>query len=281
MGMSDVSRSEGPRVVVAVVGTGTEVGKTWVSCAALASLRSLGWSVAARKPLQSFEPGDTTDAALLAAATGEDPEVVCAPDCSFEVALAPPMAAAALGVHLMDTATVAEAVASSWGGRAPDIGFIELVGGVCSPTTSNGDGLAVLSAVQPDLVVVVADPTLGTINSVRLSVMAVAAAVTAPIIVMVNRFDPNEPLHVANREWLRDVDHLSVETSAEDLAAVIAEMVPRWCGSCGRPASECDRQCVRPLEPDRFCECCGRRLIVAISPTGHSARCRVHGPTDG
>ena len=47
-----------PRRVVAVVGTGTDIGKTWVAARLLTDLRAAGLRVAARKPAQSFEPDD-------------------------------------------------------------------------------------------------------------------------------------------------------------------------------------------------------------------------------
>ena len=89
-----------PRRVVAVVGTGTDIGKTWVSAHLLTGLRAAGLSVSARKPAQSFDPEDDPagfDAAVLGEASGEAPEVVCASHRWYEVAMAPPMAAEALG----------------------------------------------------------------------------------------------------------------------------------------------------------------------------------------
>ena len=88
-----------PGRLVGVCGTGTEVGKTWVSAHVLAALRADGVSVAARKPLQSFDPDDAapTDAAVLAAATGEDPHDVCPSEGWYPVPMAPPMAAEVLG----------------------------------------------------------------------------------------------------------------------------------------------------------------------------------------
>ena len=83
--------------LVGVAGTGTDVGKTWVTAAVARALRSDGVSVAARKPAQSFGPDDVLDAVVLGAATDETPEVVCRPDRWYEVPMAPPMAASALG----------------------------------------------------------------------------------------------------------------------------------------------------------------------------------------
>src|SRR5581483_9140752 len=97
----------GPRVVV-IAGTATEIGKTWVTCRLAECLCAQGVRVAARKPAQSFNPGATTDADLLARATGDTPEQVCPPHRWYEAAMAPFMAADLLGRapvlldHLLD-----------------------------------------------------------------------------------------------------------------------------------------------------------------------------------
>ncbi len=44
-----------------VAGTATEVGKTWWTAAVARELRAAGVHVAARKPVQSGDPGDVTD----------------------------------------------------------------------------------------------------------------------------------------------------------------------------------------------------------------------------
>ena len=43
-----------PHRLVAVIGTGTDVGKTWVTARVIGELRETGSSVAARKPAQSY-----------------------------------------------------------------------------------------------------------------------------------------------------------------------------------------------------------------------------------
>src|SRR5207248_699099 len=78
---SDPVTGPRPGTLVLVVGTGTEIGKTWLSARLLERWRAGGLSVAARKPAQSFDPGDPeaqrTDAQILAAASGEAPFTVC------------------------------------------------------------------------------------------------------------------------------------------------------------------------------------------------------------
>ena len=81
--------------------------------------------------------------------------------------------------------------------------------------------------LAPDLVVLVADAGLGTINAVRLTVDALREpgapgaprapgapgaprAPGAPIAVVLNRFDAAVGLHIQNAEWLRSRDGLTV-----------------------------------------------------------------------
>jgi len=176
-------------------------------------LRSLGVSVAARKLAQSFEPDDDPaglDAAVLAAATGESPDEVCLPHRSYEVAMAPPMAAEVLGRSSFTIADLLgelmwparEVGAGTKGGVG--VGLVESAGGVCSPQADDGDAVELCRVLGPDVVILVADAGLGTINAVRASV----GALEAPPIVVLNRFDAGNELHVRNREWLRDRDNL-------------------------------------------------------------------------
>jgi dethiobiotin synthetase len=213
--------------LVVVTGTGTEVGKTYVSCALLRHLRLQGARVAARKPLQSFAAGDpTTDAAELAAATGEAAEAVCPPEACYEEPMAPPMAASVLGRRVPTTAELAARVTASW----PDdvqVGLVEGAGGLLSPLTSDGSTLDLIGALRPRSVLLVADAGLGTINQVRLAGGALGAQPSATL-VFLNRFDPRLHLHVANREWLRR-DGFAVFSEVAEVAAEIggASFAPR------------------------------------------------------
>jgi dethiobiotin synthetase len=210
-----------PDRLVLVTGTGTEVGKTWVAARLLGELRRCGAAVAARKPAQSFAPGSDParrDAAVLGAASGEPPETVCPRHRWYASAMAPPMAAAALAAprfsidDLLGELCWPDRPASAVG-RGGLVGVVELAGGVRSPQAADGDGVDVARRLAPDLVVVVADAGLGTINSVRLTAGALAgvggpAPRGAPsprppaLAVVLNRFDPGSDLHRRNRAWL-------------------------------------------------------------------------------
>ncbi len=202
-----------PRLLVFVSGTGTEVGKTWWGAAAARALRDAGRTVAARKPAQSFDPDDAeTDAAVLGAATGEEASAVCLPHRWYEVPMAPPMAAAALGRPGFSTADLVAELA--WPDRL-DVGVVEGAGGPRSPLADDGDSVTLSTALRPDVVVLVADAGLGTINAVRLGRDAFAAV--APVVVVLNRYDDSIALHRANRDWLTTVDTIEVVTTVPDL----------------------------------------------------------------
>lgn len=206
-----------PRLLVLVTGTATEIGKTWFGAATAAALRTRGVRVAARKPVQSGEPGPPSDAELLAAATGEAPDRVCPAHRTYSVAWAPPMAADALGLPPF---TVAELAGEITWEPGTEIGLVEGVGGPRSPIASDGDNVDLASLLEPDVVVLVADAGLGTVNAVRL-----AAAVLAdrPLLVALNRFGA-DPLHARNLEHLTDVDRFDVVTSPSALATRLAAL---------------------------------------------------------
>ena len=198
-----------------VCGTGTEVGKTWVSGRVLAELRSRGRTVAARKPAQSFDVdhaggrlGGATDAELLGAASGEHPDEVCRSSRSYRRAMAPPIAAEALGLPSFTVADLAGEL--DWPGAGVEVGLVETAGGVRSPQADDGDVCDLVAALAPDMVVLVADAGLGTINSIRLSVDALAGRVGAvpevPVAVVLNRYDGNHDIHRRNRAWLEARD---------------------------------------------------------------------------
>ncbi len=139
--------------------------------------------------------------------------------------MAPPMAAESLGRPRF---TIEDLVSElRWPADAVDVGLVETAGGVRSPLASDRDCLALCVALAPDVVVLVADAGLGTINAVRLTVDAlrsVDAAPPAAVLVVLNRFDAAVDLHVRNREWLQARDGLAVVVPGGDLelAAFVA-----------------------------------------------------------
>lgn len=205
-----------PERLVVVTGTGTEVGKTWVTARLASALRSAGFTVAARKPAQSYAAEDQeTDASILADATDVTPHAVCAPHRWYPVPLAPPMAADALERPRIALAELVEEM--MWSDHVA-VGFVEGAGGLCSPLAHDGDTLALVARLQPDLVLLVADPALGVVSNVRLASRALGEW---PLLVLLNRYDPSDPVHRRSHEWLTAVDGLAVVTDVDEAVAVL------------------------------------------------------------
>ena len=121
----------------------------------------------------------------------------------IRVPMAPPMAAAVLGLAPPTLAELAAEIDSSWPARGADVGLIEGAGGVASPLAADGDTADLGRAVAAEVALVVADAGLGTINAVRLAVGALAPI---PVVVYLNRFEAGDDLHRRNRDWLTGRD---------------------------------------------------------------------------
>ena len=215
----DGSRQASPALVAVVAGVATDVGKTWVAARLAEQLRRSGLGVAARKPVQSHEPGDVgTDAIVLAAATGEEVGAVCRNHRDYAVAMAPPMAASVLGAAPF---SVTDLVTELEWPRDCDVGLVETAGGIRSPIAADGDTLELIEQLGPDVVLLVADAGLGVINALRLCLGALDPI--RPVVVL-NRFDSGSDLHRRNLAWLHDVDGIDPVTSPEDLAALLVRL---------------------------------------------------------
>lgn len=216
-------RIDRPAQLIGVLGTHTEVGKTYVTARWLAALRAKGVRVAARKPVQSFDAADgATDAQELARATGEDETAVCSPHRAYPLALAPPIAA-----DLLRRPRIAmdDLIAEIRWPSPVDVGVIETVGGPRSPIAHDGDSIDLVKRLKVDRVLLVADAGLGTLNAVRLSL---ACAAGFEVVVYLNRYDEEVELHRLNRRWLAEKYGVNaIVTMAELLEAFPVRRTPQ------------------------------------------------------
>lgn len=204
--------------VVVISGTGTGVGKTWLGVKLIGALRQRGLPVAARKPVQSFDPAaGSTDADLLSLAGGEPLAAVCPAHRSYPVPLAPPIAAKALSRAAFSLADIVQEV------HLPQQGIVlvEGVGGPRSPLAFDGDTVRLAHALHTDLVVLVANAGLGAINAVMLSA---AAFGNLPLIVFLNRFDAGRLVHQTNCDWLKGRQQMDVITDLDLLTQRLAQL---------------------------------------------------------
>jgi dethiobiotin synthetase len=221
-----------PDALVVVTGTGTAVGKTWLTAELARGLRSRGEKVSCRKPVMSFDPLDeSSDAIVLAEASGEDPLMICPPHRRYELAMAPPMAAEVLNRMAF---TVGDLVTEL---DLPDHGLalVESVGGPRSPLAADGDTVSLIERVEPDAVVLVGPSGLGALNSILTCADALAGRSGIPLHVFLNRYEVENDLHVRNRAWLRSNTALRPVSDPNDLVDILAGLVPNTLGAPARP----------------------------------------------
>lgn len=150
-----------------VAGTGTDIGKTHVSCALIRAVRLWGLSVDAFKPVVSgFDPADpdVSDPGRLALALDEPPALTRISPRRYRAPLAPNLAAALEG----ETLNLADLVADCRERLARadrDLLLIEGAGGVMSPLTDAATNLDLMVALNLP-VLLVAGSYLGTVSHV-------------------------------------------------------------------------------------------------------------------
>ena len=152
-----------------IVGTDTEVGKTFVTCEIARRLVKSGFRVGVYKPVASgaAEP-QRSDAELLKAASGQtcDLQHVCPQQ--FNAPLAPPIAAALEGREVDEALLLSGA--NWWLGRC-DLLLVEGAGGALSPISSQLTVLDLATQFAFPLLLVVAD-RLGAVNHTLLTIEA-------------------------------------------------------------------------------------------------------------
>ncbi len=193
-----------------VTGTGTEVGKTVVSCVLAHSAVSAGRSVSVFKPAVSgLEEGGQPDHARLQFAAGSsqtDDEIA---PYRYEPAVSPHLASAMAGEPI-EVPVLESGLARAR--EAGDYLICEGVGGFLVPLRL--DYLIRDFAVHAGLpVVIVADPRLGTINHTLLTLEAVrGAGLEVAAVVMTPWLENPSALEESNRFTVERLGGARVET---------------------------------------------------------------------
>jgi dethiobiotin synthetase len=152
-----------------VAGTGTDVGKTYVTSSLIRAMRGAGVAVEALKPVVSgFDPDapQGSDPAVLLQALGRDWSAEALAEISpwrFRAPLSPPLAAAREGVRLPGEMVIAHC--RDRAARTPDDTWllVESAGGIMSPLDDTQTMLDLAAALEAP-VLLVAGSYLGTIS---------------------------------------------------------------------------------------------------------------------
>jgi dethiobiotin synthetase len=170
--------------ITLVVGTDTDVGKTWVTCALARTLRALGQQVVAVKPIEtgcSAEPSPEEDGAQLAEATGQTGPrraLVRLPGL-----VAPAIAADQAGINI----NYEDLVSRLRSLAAPEVLLlVEGTGGLLSPLTWSDNHLDLAHSLDARVLVVAAD-RLGTINHTLLALRVLHAEKVPVLGVVLNQ----------------------------------------------------------------------------------------------
>jgi dethiobiotin synthetase len=225
---------------VLITGTDTGVGKTVVTGSLAGALRRRGLDVGVMKPVQTgadrTEAGlESPDGVLLARLSGlDDPAELVCPVC-LEPAAAPSVAAEAVGevIRIGPIVSAYEALAARH-----DLLLVEGSGGIAVPIS--GEYLFADLAVELRLpVVVVARPSLGTINHTVLTVHFARAYGLEVLGVIINGYPPDPDLAERTApgviERLTGVPVLGVLPVVEDAAIREAERMAAWMEEAGVP----------------------------------------------
>ena len=181
-----------------ITATGTEVGKTYVTCGLIAALRRRAVPVAALKPVISgFDPADaeTSDTGLILKALGKPINEQSISDISpwrFRAALSPDMAAAREDRPVDVDALVAICAAAP---RPDRITFIEGAGGVMSPLAPRFTNIDLIAALDTRAVLV-AGTYLGTISHTLTACEALVARDREPRVIVLSE-SPQSPVSPA------------------------------------------------------------------------------------
>jgi dethiobiotin synthetase len=199
--------------VLVVSGTGTGVGKTVVTAALAALAAARGSTVAVVKPAQTGvgadEPGDLDDVRRLAAVTDLH-EFARLPD-----PLSPAAAARRAGLPPPDLAAIADQIRPLADDR--DLVVVEGAGGLLVRYDDEGATLADLAHRLAAPVLVVVDPSLGTLNHTALTLEAMANRGLALAGVVIGAW-PVEP-DLACRSNIRDLETLAARPLAGAMPA--------------------------------------------------------------
>ncbi|HTQ06758.1 MAG TPA: dethiobiotin synthase [Polyangiaceae bacterium] len=195
---------------VVVVGTGTGVGKTWLSCALLRRLRALGHAPLGLKPIESgVSPGADTDARSLALAAGhaEDGTAVSAttaPPYRLADPISPHLAARRAGVTIELEAAL-RYVQQQESGMAPSgrpVAVIESAGGLFSPLAPGMTNFDLARALDPAAWLLVAPDALGVLHDVTATLTAARALGRVPDAVALCRARPADASTGTNADEL-------------------------------------------------------------------------------
>ena len=221
-----------PKLYIGLTGTNTEVGKTYVGSNILSGLRDKSITVAARKEAQSFDPNldEPLDSVVLSKATGEDHRLVCPKDLSFALPLAPFMAKR----ELIGTDLKLDELSNISFQDGIQVGIIEGAGGILSPLCADGDFIDLMYLQKVDVVLCVAEATLGSLNSIlscyygfrdQMNSRGYTSLENIDFLIYLNKFESENRTNELNYLWLRQNTDFKVFTKISEIVQHLTQLI--------------------------------------------------------
>ena len=190
---------------IAIVGTGTGVGKTVITAGLTAWLREQGIEARAIKPAQTGYPPDD-DAGFVADVCGHPDAATCLR--YLEEPLAPRVAAERADVDLSYEEILAGCEREL---EAAEVGLVEGIGGLRVPLAGEKEVLDLVADLECEAIVV-ARSGLGTLNHTALSVDALEARGIDVRTIVLNEYEGETVAERTNPAELESMTGLPVET---------------------------------------------------------------------
>lgn len=204
---------------VVVLGTGTDVGKTYFT-SQLASALASRTSVLALKPVESgVAPGETGDAGAIALAAGHPPALS---PWRFARGVSPHLAAREQGVTLSPPALAAWVAREEARSHAA-VTLIETAGGAFSPLALGATNADLALALEPALWLLVAPDALGVLHDVTATLRALPRAPDALVLCSARAADASTGSNAAELTRLGIAQVLlALEPQAADVTAAVS-----------------------------------------------------------
>lgn len=208
---------------VVILGTGTNVGKTFVT-ARLAGALASRCRVLALKPIESgVDPSTPGDAHAIAGAAGHEPALS---PWRFARPISPHLAARETNASI-SIAEVCDWVAQQEGAHPADITLIESAGGAFSPLAPGVTNADLAAALDPARWLLVAPDSLGVLHDVTATLRALPRAPDAVVLSSARPSDASTGSNAAELRALGICDVLTVlGPGSHDVSPVVRWLLP-------------------------------------------------------
>lgn len=181
--MSAHTRTHAAPKFIVVTGTGTGVGKTYISGQILSALSGQGLRCLGLKPAETgFVDPAASDAEHLATHARH---ARVQPHFVSVVPQSPHRVARAVGVTL-EARDLASWVHSQVELHEPEVALVETAGGLCTPLNDSETNLELVAALEPCVFVLVAADRLGALHDVLSASRAARASFRPPDVICLN-----------------------------------------------------------------------------------------------